>query len=443
MSSIAHSNSRPSDINVAYLLRSFPRLSQTFILSEVLMLEAQGVGIRVFGLADPREPIIQPNVAYLHAPVTYLNELEPTTRRETLFLHLQLLLWHPLRYLRALECLFAGGKEHKSGYSNYSGFRCFSLAACAANRLYKRSRGSERIHHIHAHFAHDPTFVALLVHLLTGVSYSFTAHARDLYQTDQGSLVRRAAKATHVITCCRANGEYLDATLPNRFRSRIRLIHHGVDSREFHPLESSVTEAAGEPPRVVTVARLVEKKGLSDLIRACGIAAAHGHRFTCLIYGEGPERGELSSLIEAMGLSSHVRLMGSCTQQDLVSVYQHADIFAFTPFVTDDGDRDGIPNALMEAMACSLPVLVTNAGGIPELVTHGANGLMSTPRDVDCIAAGLETLLQDADLRTCLGAAARETVAEGFDAWAQAAELATIFRTVTNRVSRTGLGVEG
>lgn len=435
MSSIAHSNSRPSDINVAYLLRSFPRLSQTFILSEVLMLEAQGVGIRILGLADPREPIIQPNVARLHAPVTYLNELEPTTRRQTLLLHLQLLLRHPLRYLRALRCLLAGGKEHESGYSNYSGWRCFSLAACAANQLYKRPRGGERIHHIHAHFAHDPTFVALLVHLLTGVSYSFTAHARDLYQTDQGSLVRRAAKATHVITCCRANGEYLDATLPKRFRSRIRLIHHGVDSREFHPLESSVPEATGEPPTVVAVARLVEKKGLSDLIRACGIAVGHGHRFTCLIYGEGPERGELSSLIEAIGLTSRVRLMGSCTQQDLVSVYQHADIFALTPFVTDDGDRDGIPNTLMEAMACSLPVLVTNAGGISELVTDGANGLMSTPRDVNGIAAELQRLLQDGDLRARLGAAARETVTEGFAAWAQAAELATIFRTVRGKAS--------
>jgi len=208
-----------------------------------------------------------------------------------------------------------------------------------------------------------------------------------------------------------------------------------VDSRQFHPLESSVPEVAGEPPTVVVVARLVEKKGLSDLIRACGIAVAHGHTFTCLIYGEGPERDELSSLIDAMGLSSHVHLMGSCTQQDLVSVYQHADIFALTPFVTDDGDRDGIPNALMEAMACSLPVVVTNAGGISELVTHEANGLMSTPRDVNGIAEELQKLFKDGDLRARLGAAARETVTEGFDGWAGAAGLASIFRTVRSSAS--------
>ena len=435
MSSIAGSPRRPSDVNVVYLLRTFPRLSQTFILSEVLMLEAQGVGIRIIGLANSRDPIIQPDVARLHAPVTYLNELEPATRGKALLLHLRLALAHPLRYLRALGCLLAGAREHESGYSNYSGWRCFSLAVCAANQYFKRPREDERIHHIHAHFAHDPTFVALLVHFLTGVSYSFTAHARDLYQTDQGSLVRRAAKATHVITCCRANGDYLGSTLPNRFRSRIRLIHHGVDSRQFHPLELSVSEAVADQPTVVSVARLVEKKGLSDLIRACGIAAAHGHRFACLIYGEGPERRELSSLIEAMELTGRVRLMGSCTQQDLLSVYQHADIFALTPFVTDDGDRDGIPNALMEAMACSLPVLVTNAGGISELVTHGANGLMAPPREVDHIAAGLEMLLQDANLRERLGGAARKTVAEGFDAWAQSAELASIFRTLRSNAS--------
>lgn len=430
MRSVAYGVERPCDVTVAYLLRSFPRLSQTFILSEVLMLEAQGVGIRILGLADPCEPIIQPNVARLQASVTYLNDVRPTTRLQIYLLHLHLFLRRPFRYLRALWCLLAGSREHESGYSNYSGWHCFSLAARAAKQLSGPRGEGERIQHVHAHFAHDPTFVALLAHLLTGVTYSFTAHARDLYQTDRRSLIRRATKATHVITCCRTNGDYLDSTLPNRLRSRIRVIHHGVDSQQFHPLESSGLDAAGEPPAVVSVARLVEKKGLSDLIRACGIVAAKGHGFRFLVYGEGPERGKLLALIEAMGLGSHVRLMGSCTQQDLVGVYQHADIFALTPFVTDDGDRDGIPNALMEAMACSLPVLVTNAGGISELVTDGANGLVSMPRDVNGIAAGLETLLQDADLRKRLGAAARETVVEGFDAWAQAAELATIFRTV-------------
>jgi glycosyltransferase involved in cell wall biosynthesis len=435
MSSVTRTHQRPPDVNVAYLLRSFPRLSQTFILSEVLMLEAQGIGIRILSLADPGEPIIQPNVARLHASITYLDELVPTTRRQMLLLHLHLCSRRPVRYLRALGCLLAGSREHRSGYSTYSGLRCFSFAACAATQLVKRHRGSERIHHIHAHFAHDPTFVAMLVHLLTGVSYSFTTHARDLFQTDKGSLVRRAAKATHVITCCRPNRDYLDSTLPNRLRSRIRLIHHGVDPRTFHPVESSEPKDPGEPLRVVVVARLVHKKGLSDLVRACGVVAAHGHRFTCAIYGEGPKRTELTSLIESLGLGCCVRLMGSCTQHDLVGIYQKADIFALTPFVTDDGDRDGIPNVLMEAMASSLPVLVTNAGGISELVSHAANGLVVTPRDVNGIAAALETLLQDADLRGRLGAAARETITDGFDAWAQIGEVATIFRKVRSDVT--------
>jgi glycosyltransferase involved in cell wall biosynthesis len=123
-------------------------------------------------------------------------------------------------------------------------------------------------------------------------------------------------------------------------------------------------------------------------------------------------------------------LMGSCTQRDLVHVYQRADIFALTPFVTDDGDRDGIPNVLMEAMACGLPVLTTDAGGISEVVTHGVNGLVVAPHDVDGIAAGLETLMQNAELRMRLGAAARDTVIDGFDSLALTAELASIFRAV-------------
>jgi glycosyltransferase involved in cell wall biosynthesis len=426
-------------VEVAYFLRSWPRLSQTFILSEVLMLEAQGVVVRVVGLEKSGEQLVQPDVSRVRGPIAYLSELLPPSRRGRTLLHLRTFLSAPASYLRALTCVARGSGEHRSGYHNYSGWRCFSMAAAAALLLSEEGSSEKRVGHLHAHFAHDPAFVGLLVHLLTGIPFSFTAHARDLYQIEPRALVRRAGKACHVVTCCRANRDYLSSQLPPRFRSRIRLIHHGVDVKVFHPPESRPCSQL-PAPRLVAVARLVEKKGLSDLIRACHILAQREVGFSCVIYGEGPQKAELESLIEFSGLADRVRLMGSCTQSELVNAYHEADIFVLTPFVTNEGDRDGIPNVVMEAMASALPVLVTDSGGIGDIVLDGVNGLVVRPRDVEGIAGGLDLLLGDADLRAQLGAAARRTVAGGFDAWACSAELAGIFSSVVHESARSGVG---
>ncbi len=416
-----------SHVNVAYLIRSFPRLSQTFILTEILTLEAQGAEIRILALVNPHERLVQPGLQQLRAPVTYLDSALTSSTWRRALLHLRLAVKRPRRYLRALRCVLRERREHESGYSNYSAFQCLSLAMAAAPLLRASGDSGTRIGHLHAHFAHDPTFIASLVHLLTGISYSFTAHARDLYQIGHRPLVRRSARATHVITCCRANRDFLLSALPESLKPRVRLIYHGVDSQFFRPRDSPTVN--GETPTVVTVGRLVAKKGLADLVRACGIVG-RGLDFKCLIFGEGPQRAELLSLIEAEGLRGRVQLMGSLTQRELIAAYQGADVFALTPFVTKDGDRDGIPNVLMEAMACGLPVLTTDAGGIAELVTHGSNGFLLPPRDVHAMATGLRTLLEDVELRARLGGEARKTVTRRFDSKICVSELGSIFRAM-------------
>jgi glycosyltransferase involved in cell wall biosynthesis len=428
MSSAGSASSRDmSQVKVAYLIRSFPRLSQTFILTEILTLEAQGAEIRILALVNPDEPLVQPGLQELRAPVTYLESALPSSTWRRALVHLRLLVQRPARYLRALGCVLREGREHESGYSNYSAFRCLSLAVTAAALLRAPGDSGTRIDHLHAHFAHDPTFIASLVHLLTGISYSFTAHARDLYQIGHGPLVRRSTGATHVITCCRANRDFLVSALPESLNPRVRLIYHGVDSQFFRPRDSRTVN--GATPTVVTVGRLVAKKGLADLVRACGIVG-RALDFKCLIFGDGPQRAELLSLIEAEGLGGRVQLMGSLTQRELIAAYQRADVFALTPFVTKDGDRDGIPNVLMEAMACGLPVLTTDAGGIAELVTHLSNGFLLPPRDVDALATGLRTLLEDPELRARLGGEARKTVTRRFDSKVCISELGSIFRAI-------------
>jgi glycosyltransferase involved in cell wall biosynthesis len=266
---------------------------------------------------------------------------------------------------------------------------------------------------------------------LLGISYSFTAHARDLYQLAQPALAERTAAASAVITCCSANVVYLQQVTPASAQAKVRLIHHGVNLEKFKPAPRMERLAAS--PLILSVGRLVEKKGFPDLLHACQRLKQAGHRFRCLIYGDGPLQRELATLIEQLGLADDVRLAGACTQEALLPIFQQADIFVLTPYVTEDGDRDGVPNVLVEAMACGLPVVSTTAGSIPDLVIHDHNGMLAAPHDIQSIASGLATLLCDEPRRKRLGAAARHTVVEHFDLSRAAQQLAALFEQAATR----------
>ena len=195
----------------------------------------------------------------------------------------------------------------------------------------------------------------------------------------------------------------------------------------------------GSTPLILSVGRLVEKKGFPDLLHACARLKQAGYRFRCAIYGEGPLHDELAALIERLGLSGEVALAGACSQRELIPIFQHADVFVLAPFVTADGDRDGIPNVLVEAMACGLPVVSTSVAGIPELVKPDQNGLLVAPHDADALFAALAALLADPDRRKQLGEAARRTVVEHFDLRAAARELAVLFeQAFTNLEEKSG-----
>lgn len=416
-----------SQPQVGYILRSYPRLSQTFILNEILALEQLGVAVHLFALADPHEPVVQAQVADVRAPLDYL---DAATRRRWPSIcaeHLLVALASPRRYAAALAYVL-GGKHLDAGYSAGSRYACFVQAVYLARLLRSRRRGGTPIGHLHAHFAHDPALIALLVHKLTGIPYSFTAHARDLYQVHVAALVERVVEASAVITCCGANMAYLGEVVPEASRGKLRLIHHGVDLQGFQPAPRR--DDPPETPLLLSVGRLVEKKGFPDLLHACARLREGGRRFRCAIYGEGPLRDELAAMIERMDLAGVVTLAGACSQRELASIFQRADLFALAPFVTADGDRDGIPNVLVEAMACALPVVSTAVAGIPELVQHDHNGLLVAPHDVDGLVAALAALLDDPARRERLGAAARRTVVERFSLHVAVREIAALFERV-------------
>lgn len=399
---------------VIYLTRSWPRLSQTFIVNEVLALERLGVELEIFAMEPSDEQVRQPQVAEVRSPVRYLDR----TRR--LRDHLVVGVRHPARYLRA--ALFARrNPDLASGYATATSTQCFRYAVTVAARTLRLRRRGTEVAHLHAHFAHDPALVALLVRRLTGVTYSVTAHARDLYQIPQRSLRVRAADATRVLTCCEANKHYLDVELATG-RDKVTVIHHGVDLQQFAPAPRGPARRV----EIVSVGRLVEKKGFPDLLEACASIAADG-QFHLTIYGDGPLRPELERLRAELGLAEVVTFAGERDSSQIVAALRRADVFAITPYVTADGDRDGVPNVVVEALASGLPVVATKVGGVGEAVTHRRNGLLAEPRDVAAIAANLKELIGDPRLRAELGTAARRTVEQSFDVDRAAHQLVQVF----------------
>lgn len=403
-----------------YLVRSWPRLSQTFIVGEVLALERLGVELEIVALTRSGETLVQPQVADVRAPVRYLDERPPRALAAD---HLAVGLRSPLAYART-AAYAARNPGLSTGYATATTRGCLELAVRVAARIFRAEGDGVRIRHVHAHFAHDPALVALFAARITGVPYSVTAHARDLYQIPRESLVARASGATSLVTCCRANADYLDDTLPPDLAQRVRVLHHGVELARFVPEPGNVARVV---PHLVSVGRLVQKKGFPDLFSACARLRSCGQDFRLVVYGDGPLRADLTRLRDDLGLAGHVELAGERDSDEIVQALRAADAFVLTPFVTDDGDRDGVPNVVVEAMACGLPVVTTTAGGITEVVEHEVNGLLAEPRDVEAISRNLGRVVGDADLRAALGRAGRQTVERGFDVDAAAVELADMF----------------
>ena len=408
-----------------YLVRSWPRLSQTFVVNEVLEQERLGTRLELYSLECSGEHLVQPQVLAVEAPVHYLADRRPRPLLAALRDHALVARSAPLAYVRTLA--LAALRPHLTrGYATLSTLGCLSAAVRLAAAVHRSRVTGAPIEHLHAHFAHDPALVALLTSQLSGVPYSITAHARDLYQLPVSSLRARVDGAVALVTCCAANLDYLRRVLPAPLHPRVRLIHHGVELDRFVP----APRADGLPPvEIVSVGRLVEKKGFPDLLRACSELknAATSTPFRLRIIGDGPMQADLTDLRDRLGLHDEVELVGQRNGDEVLRAYQRADIFALTPCVTADGDRDGVPNVIVEAMACGLPVVTTDAGGVTEVVGHGVTGLVASPHDVGALARHLADLVTDATRRRALGEAGRRMVEERFDVRSAARQLSLVF----------------
>ena len=392
---------RQGSPKIAYLIKCFPRLSETFILHEVLELERQGLPLRIISLLEPAGKINKA-VQDVQAPVTYIPHGFPFGMLILLAAATRRFLKHPWTFLRT--CLAAIVRFHHPATPRH-----LFYAAYLATQLEQ-----EGITHLHAHYANTPATVALLAHQFTGIPYSFTAHAKDIYLSRKESLAYKMKEARFVVTCTGYNQQHLSSLMERREHVDIHRIYHGLNLQIFPSRAFLVPQPPGRP-LILTVARLVEKKGLPYLLEACRILKEQGYDFTCRIVGEGELRPALEQHIRDLALTGQVELCGAETHERVIEMYQQATLVALPCIVGENGDRDGIPNVLVESLYMGVPVVSTPVSGIPELIIAEENGLLVPPRNSNALAGAMARLLDDPLLRRRLAVAGRQTVLAQFD----------------------------
>lgn len=382
---------------VGYVLKRFPRLSETFILNEILELERRGVPIEIFSLLEPAEEVRHEALNRVQAPLTYLAQdrfLKTWQIREE---HLADRTFRE----RPFAMLFPGEEVLEDAV--------LALKAAALSAV-ARLRGVE---HLHAHFATAATTVAMLAGRLTNIPYSFTAHAKDIYhEYVNTTLLREKIRgARFVITVSEYNRRHLLELAGENLSPKIFKVYNGIDLNRFQPDPSTHPE----PDLILGVGRLVEKKGFHHLVQACRLLKDWECPFRCLIVGKGPEEASLARQISKLGLQDRVTLMGAQPQMQLLQTLRRATVLVLPCVVAATGDRDGLPTVLLEALAVGLPAISTTLGGIMEIIEHGKSGLLVPPGDPMRLANAIEEVLANPQLRERLGWQGRSKAEKAFD----------------------------
>jgi glycosyltransferase involved in cell wall biosynthesis len=381
---------------VAFVLKGYPRLSETFIAQEIAALERRGLELAIVSLRRPTDARRHPVHDEIRAPVLRLPEY---------------LLREPLRVLRAWL-----SQRNKPGYRKTRNLwlrdlrrdptpnrvRRFGQALVLAAEL---PRG---ITHLHAHFLHTPASVTRYAAKLRGLPWSGSAHAKDVWTTPEWEKREKLADCEWLVTCTEVNREHLARLAPP---GKVELVYHGLDLSRF-PKKAMAEKKAG-PVAILSVCRLVEKKGVDLLLEALALLPSDlPWQFAHV--GGGPLKEKMKKKAQALGIADRVAWRGPLAQRELLEVYRGSDIFALASRVARDGDRDGLPNVLMEAQSQGLACVATRVSAIGELVRDGASGVLVAENDVPALAAALAALIADPARRRALGEAGEARVRAHF-----------------------------
>ena len=347
---------------VLYIVGGYPVRTETFVEREIQALRTMGLAIEVSSLDSTR--VLQGLLQVFRRPRTTLS-LGATVRSDPF----------------------------------PSSLRRTTSAILRSNCLTGPVLGMD---HVHAHFLGLPATVAFCLSRLTGMTYSLTAHAHDIYAEETPEVVLR--EAVFRTTCTETNRRFLAEKHPD---VPFELIRHGLDPA---PYEGRPEARKPGPCRILSVTRLVEKKGLEYLVEACRLLSERDLEFECRIVGEGPREADLRNLIDRCGLVHRVQVCGSLPHEAVIQEYHKADVLVAPSVVAGNGDRDGVPNVILEAMAAGRPVIASDAGSIVEVVRDGETGLLVPQRDPAAIAECVSRLWKEPDLKNALVRRARQFV---------------------------------
>ncbi len=411
---------RATGERLVYVVGGFPSLSETFILREIEELERRGLRICIMAL-QPGDEVVHERAAALADHVVH--RPSPLSVSSVLA-QVHTAVARPFGYAGAVWFVIANAvRRPRAAGELVRSLIAAAFFACALRGVRPR--------HVHAHFASMPATVGLLLALILETGYSISAHARDIF-TDEALLLERKLREAEFVAVCSAAGlEHLRRQYPMSAGGRLNLIYHGVDVVELMPPPHA--EPGDGPPMILSVGRLVEKKGFPILLRAAAILRERGVDFILRIVGSGPDGDDLRRLATGLALGECVRFDGAVPHERLMTIFPRAAMFVLASVVAADGDRDGLPNVLLEALALGVPAVSTRVSAIPELIEHEETGLLARPGDPEDLAEQMERMLFDEELRAKVIEQGRLAVVTRFDVRENAAQLADLFTAVMAR----------
>ncbi len=401
----------PRGGSIAYILARFPLLSESFILNEILGLEQLGLDILVFAFHGAGHGVTPEKASLLRAPVVYLPERWYVRLPLAAWANAAAFIRSPMRYARAVV----------SCASHLSTLRAFLGAV-----LWAKPLRSSRPRILYAHFISSPAGVARALSILLGIPYGVTVHAEDLFLTPPRVMCPRAVGASLLVTVSNYNRDLIRSRCTPLEPGAISVVHCGVTVAPEVPARPPIREM----PSVLSVGRLVPIKGHGTLIEALRLLARRDVPFRCRIVGGGQLEGALLEKVREAGLDATVEITGPRDHHEVEALLAQSDVFVLSCARDDDGNMDGIPVALMEAMAHGLPVVSTTVSGVPELVTADT-GILVPPKNPEQLAEALGTLLGDKELRVRMGEAGRARVSREFSSADQARQM---YRLLTGQV---------
>jgi len=403
---------------LGYILKGYPRISETFISNEILLLEQLGFRMRLFPMRHPRENFCHDSVKQIQAQVDYLPTELLLEFPRLLLPNIFLAIKRPALFKHGL------GLAHRryKRTANLATFKHLLQAGYLTNQYLLKD---STLSHLHGHFAHSPTSVTMFAALLSGRSFSFTAHAKDIYTSNPEQLREKIRLAEFVITCTDYNRKHLE-NIADGLNTPIYCIYHGIDLKLFSP-ETDHTECA-PPYKLLTVARMTEKKGLPTLYKALQILKNQNIQFQHTLIGDGDDREKIQKLITELGLADHCQCLGTRTHKEVLKQFEESDLFVLACEIAKNGDRDGIPNVLVESLAMGVPGLSTTVSAIPEILIHNKSGITVAPSEPETMAGHIREILENKPLRKTLIQGGIKHTHKHFDNRRLIAAMGDIFR---------------